>query len=125
MNMGTRWMATKECGIKDGLVQADERNTTLVMRSVGNTERVFKNPTASKVVETEAEHPGDFEKIRHYVAGLAYKESFWSTGDPSTSVWSCGQSIGLIDSIPSCQELADTIMTECEECLDRFNRSRL
>jgi len=129
MNMGTRWMATKECGIKEGikeaLVNADERNTTLVMRSVGNTERVYKNPTAAKVVETEAEHPGDFEKIRPYVAGLAYKESFWSTGDPSTSVWSCGQSIGLIDSIPTCQELADEIMAECDACLYRVNRSRL
>lgn len=129
MNMGTRWMATTECGIKDGikeaLVKADERDTTLVMRSVGNTERVFKNKTAAKVVEIEGEHPGDFEKIRPHVAGLAYKESFWSTGDPSTSIWSCGQSIGLIDSVPSCQGLADEIMTECGECLDRFNRSRL
>jgi nitronate monooxygenase len=129
MNMGTRWMATKECGIKDGikeaLVKADERNTTLVMRSVGNTERVYKNETAGKVVETEAEYPGEFERIRPYVAGLNYKESFWETGNPDTSVWSCGQSIGLIDAVLSCQELADEIMTDCGQCLERFNRARL
>lgn len=129
MNMGTRWMVTKECGIKDGIkqacVKADERQTTLVMRSVGNTERVFKNSTALKVNEIELEAPGDFEQIRPFVAGLAYKESFWSTGDETSSIWSCGQSIGLIDSVPSCQELADEIMRECDECLNRFNRSRL
>jgi len=129
MNMGTRWMATKECTIMDGikktLVEADERSTTLVMRSVGNTERVFKNPTAEKVREIEGTDPGDFEKIRPYVAGLAYKASFHETGDSISSIWSCGQSIGLIDSVPSCQELTDTIMKECEECLGRFNRARL
>jgi nitronate monooxygenase len=129
MNMGTRWMATKECGIVDKmkqvLVDADERQTTLVMRSVGNTERVFKNSTSEKVREIEAESPGDFELIRPYVAGLAYKESFYETGDETSSIWSCGQSIGLIDSVPSCQELADSIMKECEECLGRFNQARL
>ena len=45
--------------------------STQVMRSVGNTERVFKNDVALKVREVEAEAPGDFEKIRPYVAGLA------------------------------------------------------
>ena len=39
VNMGTRFMATKEApiqqGIKDALVKADERGTTLVMRSLG------------------------------------------------------------------------------------------
>jgi len=129
MNMGTRWMATTDCGIKDNIkqsiVKADERQTTLVMRSVGNTERVFKNETSEKVREIEAESPGEFELIRPYVAGLAYKDSFWTSGDEKSSVWSCGQSIGLIDSIPSCQALADEIMRECEECLNRFNQARL
>lgn len=129
MNMGTRWMATKECGIldkmKQALVKADERQTTLVMRSVGNTERVFKNATAKKVQEIEAKDPGDFEQIRPYVAGMNYKESFYTTGDETSSIWSCGQSLGLIESIPSCQELVETILQECEESLNRFNRSRL
>merc|ERR1719198_2229125 len=119
MNMGTRWIATKESPvlpkIKQALVDADERQTTLVMRSVGNTERVFKNETAEKVREIEEEAPGDFEQIRPYVAGLNYRESFYQTGDATSSVWSCGQSIGLIDDVPSCKELADTIMRECGE----------
>jgi nitronate monooxygenase len=121
MNMGTRWMATQECGIhaniKKALVNADERQTTLVMRSLGNTERVFKNKTAEKVRELEAEHPGEFEYIRPYVAGLNYRESFWKTGDETSSVWSCGQSIGLIDDVPTCAELVSKIMKDCEQAL--------
>jgi len=129
MNMGTRWIATKECtvleGVKEALVKADERQTTLVMRSVGNTERVFKNPTAEKVTQLEAEHPGDFEKIRPYVAGLEYKKTFYETADMTSSVWSCGQSIGLIDSVPTCKELVDTIMSDCASCLVAFQASKL
>ena len=43
--MGTRFMATTEApihdNIKQALVDADERDTTHVMRSVKNTERVL------------------------------------------------------------------------------------
>lgn len=46
-------MATKEApiqqGIKDALVNGDEKSTTLVMRSLRNTERVYANNTSRKV----------------------------------------------------------------------------
>lgn len=129
MNMGTRWIATEECtvldGVKQALVKASERDTMLVMRSVGNTERVFKNAASKKVGQLEKEHPGDFEKIRPYVAGLEYKKTFYETGDMESSVWSCGQSIGLIDSAPSCKELVDTIMSDCASCLSNFQSAKL
>jgi nitronate monooxygenase len=129
MNMGTRWIATRECtvldAVKEALVKADERSTTLVMRSVGNTERVYKNATSEKVRAIEDEFPGDFEKIRPYVAGLEYRKSFYETGDMSSSVWSCGQSIGLIDSVPSCKDLVGTIMADCTACLSNFQAAKL
>ena len=65
----------------------------------------------------EGEHPGEFEYIRPYVAGLNYRESFWKTGDETSSVWSCGQSIGLIDDVPTCAELVSKIMKDCEQAL--------
>mmetsp|Transcript_5657 Transcript_5657/g.7879 ORF Transcript_5657/g.7879 Transcript_5657/m.7879 type:complete len:307 (+) Transcript_5657:61-981(+) len=71
MNMGTRFMATKEApihpSIKQALVDGDEKATTLVMRSVRNTERVFKNTAAQKVREIENKTPGDFMAFRHLV----------------------------------------------------------
>ena len=67
MNMGTRFMATVEApihaNIKQALVDGDEHSTTLIMRSLKNTERVFNNKTAKKVLEIEVEFPGQFEKI--------------------------------------------------------------
>merc|ERR1712195_312749 len=73
MNMGTAFMATHEspihAGIKKALCDADERSTTHIFRSLGNTERVYKNAQALKVREIEAEKPGDFSAIWPYVQG--------------------------------------------------------
>jgi len=129
INMGTRFIAVKESPvlpqIKDAIVAADERDTALVMRSVNNTERVFKNKTTDELLEKEHAFPGDFEQIREYVAGINYRKSFYETGDPTSSVWSCGQSLGLIDSVPSCQELIDTIVQEACESMANAQRARL
>lgn len=123
MNMGTRFMATKEApvhdGIKKGLVEADERSTTHVFRSMKNTERVFKNRVSEEVRKIESEHPGDFSKISHLVAGVNYKKSFQETGDITNSVWSCGQSLGLIEDVPTCKELIESIVGEAETILSK------
>ena len=103
MNMGTRWMATVEApvhrNIKQALVDGDEHSTTLVMRSLKNTERVYKNKTALKVIELEKEYPGDFSKIQPYVKGDNYRASFQDTGNTEDSVWSAGTVMGLIVSV--------------------------
>lgn len=132
VNMGTRFMATKEApihqNIKQALVDADERSTTHVFRTLKNTERVFKNKTSLEVVGIEKEHPGEFERIRHLVMGANYKDSFQVTGDVESSVWSCGLSLALIDDIPSCAKLLHDMVTECEEVMKssmKFIQSKL
>merc|ERR1719506_2113619 len=117
--MGTAFMATAEspihAGIKKALCDADERSTTHIFRTLGNTERVYKNTQALKVREIEAESPGDFSAVWPYVKGELYRQSFQETGDPESSVWSCGQSIGLIDEVVSCQQLIQNVVTEAAD----------
>lgn len=129
VNMGTAFMATQEApvhdGIKQALVEATERDTTHVFRTLKNTERVFKNKTAMEVREIEATHPGDFSKIAHLVAGANYRVSFQETGDASTSVWSCGQSIGLIDGVPSCKDFIEGVVAEAEDIIKNRLQSKL
>eukprot|EP00013_Stygamoeba_regulata_P015408 CAMPEP_0177668132 /NCGR_PEP_ID=MMETSP0447-20121125/22566_1 /TAXON_ID=0 /ORGANISM="Stygamoeba regulata, Strain BSH-02190019" /LENGTH=329 /DNA_ID=CAMNT_0019174555 /DNA_START=38 /DNA_END=1027 /DNA_ORIENTATION=- len=126
INMGTRFMATVEApiheNIKKTLVTATERDTTHIFRTLSNTERVYKNQTALKVREIEAEKPGDFEAIRHLVMGKFYKESFQETGDAQSSVWSCGQSIGLIHDIPTCKQLINQIVADAEQAINNSSR---
>jgi hypothetical protein len=61
------------------------------MRSLRNTERVFSNSTSAEVLKRESADPGNIEAIRDLVKGEQYRESFLETGDPESSVWSCGQ----------------------------------
>eukprot|EP00092_Neocalanus_flemingeri_P036144 GFUD01039355.1.p1 GENE.GFUD01039355.1~~GFUD01039355.1.p1 ORF type:complete len:434 (-),score=155.04 GFUD01039355.1:118-1419(-) len=121
MNMGTRFMATVEApihdNIKQALVDGDEHSTTLLMRSMRNTERVYKNQAALKVLEIEKEHPGDFSKIGHIMKGDNYRRAFQETGDVEEGVWSAGTVMGLIDSVVTCQELCDNIVGEAEEVI--------
>lgn len=76
VNMGVRFMATKEApiheNIKQAIVSGSIGDTTLVMRSVKNTERVYKNDVVKKVLEIENEFPGDFSKIHEYVKGVGH-----------------------------------------------------
>lgn len=114
--MGTRFMATREAPIMDGikvaLVNADENQTTLVMQTVNNTERVYKNRVAEEVRRIEKEKPGDFSAIQHLVRGENYRASFQLSGDPESSVWSAGCVMGLINDVPTCNYLIETLISE-------------
>jgi NAD(P)H-dependent flavin oxidoreductase YrpB (nitropropane dioxygenase family) len=125
INMGTRFLCSKECTVRDEIKQAivkgTELDTVLVFRTLNNTERVYKNKTALKVIELETEKPGEFEVIRPYVSGTMYKDSFHLTGDIQSSVWSCGQSMGLIDEVLSCKEIIDSMVKECKVVISSMN----
>ena len=88
------------------------------MRSLRNTERVYKNATALKVQALEAEFPGDFSKIHEYVKGDNYRRSFLETGDTEDSVWSCGPVMALIDDVPTCQQLIERMVAEAVETIE-------
>jgi nitronate monooxygenase len=92
----------------------------LVLNTIKNTERVFKNKAALGVAEMEKKHPGELDKILPLIKGALYREAFQETGDTDSGVWSCGQSIGLINSIPTCAVLIANIVKEAE---DRLRRS--
>jgi nitronate monooxygenase len=127
INMGTRFMVTREApiheNVKQAMVEASELDTALIYRSLRNTARVFKNRIAEKVVEIES-RPGqtDFEDIRPLVQGAKGKELF-EDGDLDRGIWSAGMVVGLIDDIPSCQELIERIVNEAEQVIkERLNQ---
>ena len=121
INMGTRFMVTKEAPIhekvKQAMVEASELDTALIFRTLRNTARVFKNSVAEKVLEIESRPgPTDFEDIRPLVAGTKGRELF-DDGDLEHGIWSAGMVVGLIDDIPSCRELIERIVAEAEEII--------
>jgi len=128
MNCGTAFMATKEAPIhkkiKQALVEGDENSTTLVMRSLKNTERVYNNKTAQEVRAIEKEKPGQIGAIYHLVRGENYRKSFQETGDSKSSVWSCGMSMFGIDAVLSCKDFIEGVVSEAETVI-RCSMSRL
>jgi nitronate monooxygenase len=126
MNMGTRFVATREApvhaNLKLALVQRSETDTRLIMRSLRNTERVLHNRAADKVLEIEGRGSTQIQDLIPYVSGLVGKEVL-EGGDVDGGTIAAGQCIGLIRDIPTCRELLDRIMAEAEEIIrTRFAR---
>lgn len=118
MNMGTRFIATKEApvheNVKKAIVAASELDTRLVMRPLRNTERVLTNASVERLLEKERALGADlkFEDIAAEVAGVYPK--IMKEGTMDAGAWSCGMVAGLINDVPTCQELIDRIMAEAD-----------
>jgi nitronate monooxygenase len=116
INMGTRFLATKETpiheAVKAQIVANDERATDLVYRTMRNTARVGRNTISRQVLDIEAAG-GTFADVRHLVAGERGK-IVYETGDLDAGVWSVGQAQGLVHDVPSVKELVDRIVAEAE-----------
>jgi len=118
MNMGTRFIATREApvheNVKRAIVEASELDTRLVMRQLRNTERVLNNSAVTRLLEIEREK-GDkltISDIFEQVAGIYPK--VMTEGVVDAGAWSCGMVAGLVHDVPTVQELIDRIMAEAE-----------
>ena len=121
MNMGTRFIATKEApvheNVKQALLEASELDTRLVMRPLRNTERVLKNEAVERLLETESRLGADtkFADIAAEVAGVYPRVMI--DGEVNSGAWSCGMVAGLIHDVPTVQELIDRIMSEANSLI--------
>lgn len=141
--MGTRFMATVEryvciCqnslwqvmtsdspihqNIKQAIVQATEKDTVHIFRTMHNTARVFKNTVSTEVVAIERRPGGaKFEDIRDLVSGQRGRRVY-EEGDKDLGIWSAGIAMGLINDIPTCKELISKMEHETEEIIKGMNR---
>lgn len=118
INMGTRFIATKEApvhqNVKDTIVAASELDTRLIMRELRNTERVLISAATERVMAKERELGSriSFADIAPELAGVYPR--IMGQGEMEAGVWSCGMVAGLINDVPSVQELITRIMAEAE-----------
>jgi len=121
INMGTRFIATKEApvhdNVKKALVAATELDTRLVMRALRNTERVLNNAGVERLMEIEREKGPKLviDDILDEVAGVYPKVMV--DGDMDAGAWSCGMVVGLIHDIPTVRQLIDRIMDEADQII--------
>jgi NADH:quinone reductase (non-electrogenic) len=117
-------MATVEApihqNVKDTMVKATERDTVLIFRTLHNTARVFKNAVSLEVVAIENRPNSKFEDVQHLVTGVRGRRVY-ETGDVNAGIWFVSMVLGLINDIPTCQELLDRIVSEAEATIDRIS----
>ena len=121
INMGTRFIATKEApvhqNVKEALVAASELDTELIMRPLRNTERVLANDAVQKILEKEKALGDEIQitDIMDEVAGVYPK--IMQDGTMDAGAWSCGMVAGLIHDSPTCKELVERIVSDAEEII--------
>lgn len=119
VNMGTRFMCTVEAPIhervKQRLVEATEKDTTLIYRQLRNTARVATNAISTQAAAALADGAA-FEDIRDLVAG-ARGRRVYETGDLDAGIWSAGQAQGLIHDVPTVRELVERMVDDAESLI--------
>ncbi len=126
VNMGTRFLATREApvheNVKVALVKADERQSAIILRTLKNSARIYKNSVALDILAMEARGNATIEELAPLVSG-ARGRSVYETGDIEAGVWSAGMVAGLIHDIPTAKELVHRIVRDAEDILRK--RSQL
>jgi len=114
VNMGSRFLATKEAPIHDSIKQqileADENSTKLIFRPLRNTLRIFDNSVARHILEMEAAGKG-IDEIGPVASGQKGRIVF-EQGSREAGVWAAGISIGLVHDVPTVEELISRMVRE-------------
>ena len=110
--IGTRFMATEECPahskFKEWLLEAKETDTVVVERSIRNAHRALRN----KITEMET-RGASLEDLLPIIGREGNKRLFLE-GDLDAGIAFCGQVVGLIDDIPTVQDVIEGIVAEAE-----------
>ena len=122
--MASRFIATKECDVHDNikqeLIRRQEMDTVIYGKSIGLQGRGLKSKVIEEVLSIEARN-GGFEELIPLLSGQKVKQA-WETGDVDYAPLMVGQSIGLIDDIPTCAELLDRMAADAITSLDRARK---
>ena len=117
VNMGTRFMATKECPIhedfKQKLIETQENETVLVMKSLMNPSRVLKTPGSEKILELEAKG-ATLEELAPHISGRT-SAGGWKEGTFDQGMYPGGQVVGRIHDNPTVAELIQSIVDQAVE----------
>lgn len=123
IEMGTRFIATKECVhaselYKKRLVQGSENDTVVIKKSIGAPARVISNSWTSRILEIEEEN-GGYEQLKHFISGEANKKYIYEGKEEEGFAWA-GQVMGLIKDVPTVQELFKRMLAEGESIRQKW-----
>lgn len=122
VQLGTRLVATVEScaheNYKQSLVAAKGEDTTMMERSIGRVTRVLKSPYVDEVLAFEKQQPS-VDELYPYIKGEKNRIGALE-GDLAAGFAYSGQGCGLIDSIPTVQEVITAMVKEARETMAGF-----
>lgn len=118
IEMGTRFIATKECVhanelYKKKLVDGSENDTTVIKRTLGMPARAIASPLTERIIEIERQG-GGYEDLKELISGTANRKYIYDGDDENGFGWA-GQVMGLIKDSPTVAQLFTRIINEAEE----------
>lgn len=124
IEMGTRFIATKECkhaheAYQKALLEGDEQSTVVIKRSLGTPARAIKNPWTDKILELEKDAPG-YDVLKSYISGEANKRYIYEGQDDQGFGWA-GQILGRINDIPYVAELFNRMIQEADDIRSKWS----
>ena len=123
VQMGTRFLAAKECVIHDNykkkVIKASDIDTAVTGRSTGHPVRQLRNRMTKKYLEMEKEGTG-FEELELLTLGSLRRAV--QEGDTNGGSMMAGQIAGLVKQEQSCQEILEEIMRQAETLFGEASR---
>jgi enoyl-[acyl-carrier protein] reductase II len=119
ISMGSRFVVTEEAPVphhvKEYLVSKSEEDTVVTDNLTGVRCRVIKNEFAQKFLDMAKRKPDPWQMMQYGVGRIrkAYFE-----GDLEWGSLAFSQVCGLIDKVPSCKDLIESIIKEAEQIMD-------
>jgi NADH:quinone reductase (non-electrogenic) len=125
IEMGTRFIATKECvhasdSYKQKLIEGTENDTVVIKRTLGAPARAIINPWTEKILQLEAQN-ADYEQLKNYISGKANKKFIYDGNFEEGFAWA-GQVMGMINDVPTVDELIGRIMLEANEIRQKWTK---
>jgi nitronate monooxygenase len=134
VSVGTRFIASHEAKIdsayKNAVVNSSPEDIVMTTRVSGTPAAVIKTPYIEKM---GLDLPWYFKALKdqkltkkyvvpliHLLGSKALEEA--ATGPTWKTVWSAGQSVGLIDEVLTCDEIIKKMVREYQECTSALPR---
>jgi NAD(P)H-dependent flavin oxidoreductase YrpB (nitropropane dioxygenase family) len=132
IELGTRFIAVKESNAhhnyQRAIVEAQETGTVIIERSIGRPARVLRGPVSKRILEVEEtlvkEHIGSDERLQRLLPLILGKVNTRAALEGAMDegyVWA-GQVVGLINDVPTVQELIERLVREAREITRRMQR---
>lgn len=118
VQMGTRFVVTKECQVhenyKEKVIRAKDIDTRVTGRSTGHPVRTLRNEMTKKYLELEGKG-ASLEELEYLTLGALRKAV--QEGDVKNGSVMSGQIAGLVKEERTCRELIESLVKEADSLL--------